>query len=503
MKRLLLFLLGVIPLLSNAQFPVQSSPGGFPVKVVNRTLPFYDGKLQSLFPTMTAPPTITIGKTTTSTVDASKVNGAVTVSVYDPRIQLTHGDFTNTETGLAKAPAYITLSDNSKTGGLAGVRFSTDAPAFEICFKETNGGRFNILVDGQFAYRNEQIRFTNSGNRRYVKVDFGTNVVSYSRPDAGISVVSGGTGYALGDIITMNGGTNNATGVPITLVVTQISGGAITNASILNKGAYTTLPTGNLTQVSTDGAGTGFSMVANFFARNHSTKKHRNIEILYTGGVSVFGVVTTSADIVESYKTNPLSPRIIFVGDSQSAGTYFDYPGSQMGYRIAQKLGMTDNVIISAQGGTGWNKDNGTSLRWSSSQRVADLISYQGDIYVFIGSQNDTNDGALVTSITTTLNTLRAALPNAYFIGIGNVAGNSTALANSIESGFLAANGQNRTRFINNLVPNQWINNANANNYWIVTGDANHYAQPGIDFFADLSANAISNALSEMIKNDL
>lgn len=484
-------------------FPVTVTEDGFPVSLTNKVLPLYDGRMRNLFSVMSTPPTLTMGKTTQATVDTNKSNGAVTVSVHDPRIQLTHGTFANTETDLAKAPAYITLSDNSKIGGLAGIRFATDAPAFELCFKETNGGRFNILIDGQFAYRSEQIRFANSGNRRYLKVDFGADVVTYSRPDTGVSITAGGTGYALGDIITLNGGTGNAAGTPATVVVTQLSGSTVTNASMLNKGAYTTLPTGTFSQASTTGTGTGFTMTANLFARNHSTRKMRNIEVLYNGGNSFFGVVTTSQDTVTAYRTNPLSPKIVFVGDSQSAGTYYDYPGSQMGYRIGQKLGMTDNLIISAQGGTGWGKDNGTSLKWSDPRRIADFVSYQADIYVFIGSQNDTNNAELVSTITNTLNQIRAAVPNAYFIGIGNVAGNNADLANSIQAGFLAANRQNRVRFINNLVPNEWVNNANANNLWIVTGDSAHYAQEGIDLFADIAANYISNALADMLKDQL
>lgn len=484
-------------------FPVEIvDSNGFPVNVINKAVPLYDGRIRNLFPTMASPPTITIGKTTTSAVDATKINGAVTVSSYDSRIQLTHSIFENADTDLSKAASDITLSTGSKVSAFAGARFATDAPAFEVCFHETNGVRMNILVDGEFAYRSEQIRFANSGNRRYIKFDFGTNVTTYSKSDASVGITAGGSGYVVGDIITLNGGTNSAGGTPCTIVVAQVSGGAVTIASVLNKGAYTTLPTGTFSQTSTTGTGTGFQCTAQFFGRNHSTKKMRNIEILYNGG-RFFGVVTTADDVVLPYKINQLSPKLVIVGDSQNAGTYYDYAGSQMGYRIAQRLGMTDKLVISAQGGTGWNQDNGTALKWSSSQRINDLIAHQGDIYLFIGSQNDTANPTLTTVVTSTLNQLRNVLPNAYFIGVGPVIGNSEPITAAIKNGFLAANKQDRTVFIDNVTTNPWFTTAKFNTYWTETSDTAHLNQDGVNAFADIVSNHVSETLVNMIKTQL
>lgn len=69
-----------------------------------------------------------------------------------------------------------------------------------------------------------------------------------------IGVTTGGTNYAVNDLITLSGGTG--VDVRTQLLVTGIgAGGAVTAVNIMHTGQYTTAPSG--TQLSTTGAGTG------------------------------------------------------------------------------------------------------------------------------------------------------------------------------------------------------------------------------------------------------
>jgi len=466
------------------------------------------GELQKLMPSLQTPIALSITKgtnATTSTVDPTKVNGAVTVSIFDPRLTLTHTIGVPADSNASIKPSDITLSDGSKTSALAGLRFATDAPAFELCFHETNATRIGIVVDGELL-RTEKVRFANSGNRRYVRFDFGTDVVTYGKADTSIGISSGGTGHVVGDVITMNGGTNGVSGTPCSFVVAQIgTNGAATIVVVLDKGAYSALPTGNLTQVSSTGTGTGLVVTSMFFNKQHSTRKMRNIEVLWTGAGRCFGIVTGSTDVIQAHRGNIMSAKLVVQGDSLNSLTYGDYVGGHLGYIIAQKLGMSDNVVISAQGGTGWNKDNGAALRWSSPQRIADLLAHQGDLYLFMGSQNDLagNDQerqALTASVTDTLNQIRAANPNVFLVGIGPILQNNASISDAIKAGFQAANDQKRTIYIDN-VGEAWMSTTINNANWTNSHDTAHYGQTGTESIAHVSANRVMHEVAGLIRN--
>lgn len=68
------------------------------------------------------------------------------------------------------------------------------------------------------------------------------------------SVAAGGSGYVVGDLITLAGGTSTIAAV---LEVTTVSAGAVTGARIENAGVYSSAPSDPVGQASTDGSGTG------------------------------------------------------------------------------------------------------------------------------------------------------------------------------------------------------------------------------------------------------
>jgi subtilisin-like proprotein convertase family protein len=74
------------------------------------------------------------------------------------------------------------------------------------------------------------------------------------------TVQFGGTGYTVGDVLTVNGGLLTVGGTPTSLLVSSVgANGAITGASVVNAGSYVTLPTNFLSVIGGTGQGALFS----------------------------------------------------------------------------------------------------------------------------------------------------------------------------------------------------------------------------------------------------
>jgi len=457
---------------------------------------------QPRFATMTSPPTITLGGNS-STVNGSKVNGNTTFTVQDLAMQNLGATFTD---GIAaggyvkREPTHITSTTGVKTGSSAPirVRFMTSEPEIDFCFNDAQFSQFNLVIDGEYAYRYKALTMTNTGNYRYTKVSFGADVITYEKTQTSFGSIVGGSGHAVGDVITLDGGSGAAGGTPCSVTVTSVSAGAVTNVDIKFAGSYTSIPTGTFTQTATTGSGTGFTCGASFFNPVHSTKKMRTWELIYSAPAVFLGIVTPTTAQILPYLANTKTPKLAVIGDSITIGTYLAYGGSHIGCTMAQKLGLWDNLIISGAGGTGWNQANGTAAAWSHANRIADFISYDSDIYLFVGSQNDTAGAALQTAIQTVLNAILAAKPRALIVGIGNILGDSTALCTSIEGGFALASDQTRVRFINNHSPQKWILSTDTT-AWVVNGDTLHLSQAGQDRFAEIAAERVYQAIASMI----
>lgn len=82
------------------------------------------------------------------------------------------------------------------------------------------------------------------------------SVTSYNRFNTNYTLVTGGTGYVVGDIITVGGGS----GTPAQLLVTSVGpGGVITGTQIWYGGNYITAPTGSVSSVTIATSGSGYS----------------------------------------------------------------------------------------------------------------------------------------------------------------------------------------------------------------------------------------------------
>lgn len=86
-------------------------------------------------------------------------------------------------------------------------------------------------------------------------------------PDDGITVLNGGRGYAVNDIITIVGGSypSPSTATPLKLQVTTVGiGGVVQTVSVVSSGQYTDLPIASGAATTSSGVGTGFSCSINF-----------------------------------------------------------------------------------------------------------------------------------------------------------------------------------------------------------------------------------------------
>ena len=114
----------------------------------------------------------------------------------------------------------------------------------------------------------------------------GTGIFRNNNPTATVS--STGSGYSVGDILTLNGGTSTA---PATVYVLSVgSGGSIISSVLLGMGSYTAAPTGTLTV--TGGSGTGATYTS---ANLLTTSKFAGLAInnTSTAGVTISSLGTT------------------------------------------------------------------------------------------------------------------------------------------------------------------------------------------------------------------
>ena len=104
------------------------------------------------------------------------------------------------------------------------------------------------------------------------------------------TIVGGGSGYAVGDVVVLNGGT----GSPAVFSVTTISGGAVTGLSIQNPGSYASVLSGTLTTTArSPSGGSGLtmsvSMSQSYVLWQHETGKDQ--------------IYLTQVDAINSYFT--------------------------------------------------------------------------------------------------------------------------------------------------------------------------------------------------------
>lgn len=449
---------------------------------------------------MASPPTVTM-QGASSTVNASTSGN---VSHRFDNAALTHignaviNDGTNRGVGSS-----ITFADDSKSASNSPIRtrFRTDAPAFEACFRGTQFAQIGLISEDEYGTRDfRKVVFPNDGNPHYVKFDFGTNTRTYRL--AQINKNAGGSGYVVGDQITLAGGTFSTAAV---VTVIQVSSGAISAIEVSNPGAYSVSAT-TFTQASTTGAGTGATFNAPVWSAQFTQRKMRRIELIWHGsGQKFYGINVDSQSTVLPYPVNALMPKFAFIGDSITNGTYLDYPGAHIGLSIAQHLGVADRAEINAIGGTGWATVNTTITpngpAWNDARRVADFIALDADVYVWWGSQNDASAGssAVTAAVQSVVSQVKAAVPKSLHVGLGPIVVSGAPgddLSAAVAAGFAALNPS--WALYTNSVAEQWLSGTGkitgetttGNKDFYLSSDGAHPAQPGQDYLATIAAGA-------------
>jgi hypothetical protein len=99
-------------------------------------------------------------------------------------------------------------------------------------------------------------------------VDLSNATMGYWRL-ASVTVNSGGTGYTVGDVLTVSGGTVLTNGPATSFVVTAAPGGVISTMAVINTGIYTTPPVTTYTTLTvTGGTGSGANIAGQYSANS-------------------------------------------------------------------------------------------------------------------------------------------------------------------------------------------------------------------------------------------
>lgn len=460
--------------------------------------------------TMSSPPTVT-HQGNASTINANG-NGACS-HAWD-NSKLTHIGARLVSLGGSPSravPKNVTYGDGSRDASTTPnrIRFITDAPAVEACFRHESTGVAIVgaICDGEFVGRDTFSAYNVAALANYKKFDFGADTMG--RGLRQVQKNAGGSGYANSEIITLAGGT--FTTAAKVRVIGQ-SGGVITGVEVVDPGIYSVLPS-TFTQGSTTGSGTGATFSSPIWTQTHTTRKMRRWEIIWQGDLSVYGINIDSRSVLLPYPEPTWKPKLVGIGDSQTAGKYLDYAGGHMMFNLAQRLGLADRMEINALASTGWLKDasGGNYLKWSDSRRIADFIESAGDIYVWFGSQNDSG---LVTAdvqaaVTAAVSGVLAGRPNSYHIGFGPVVmsdgSTATTLSAAIGAGFVAAD-PTRCIYVDNISEAWLFGTGDASSdpgtgnraFW-QSSDSTHIGQAGNDFLAAILAVRVWDAINQMV----
>lgn len=175
-----------------------------------------------------------------------------------------------------------------------------------------------------------------------------------------ITLNSGGSGYAIGDTITLTGGTFTQA---VVLTVATLSGSAVATFTTSNAGTYTVLPSNPVAQGSTSGSGTG----ANF---NITAYGVRTTAYTITGAGSGYveqPTITFSSGSATAYATVGSGTIIRSLGSTSTQSLDFYTPASLINsipvFRIRDNAGtgyfmmynQNGSAALVAQGGTNDN----------------------------------------------------------------------------------------------------------------------------------------------------
>jgi len=153
------------------------------------------------------------------------------------------------------------------------------------------------------------------------------------------TVSAGGTGYTVGDVLTVTGGTLFS-GTPATVTVATLSGSAVATVTITNAGAYTALPSNPVSITGGTGSGAAFTL-------GWGVNSTYNITNAGSGYVEQ-PTLTFSSGSATAYATVGSIPTIKTLGSALSFAT----PSGEI-FRLVDAAVTSANYLSLEQGGGG------------------------------------------------------------------------------------------------------------------------------------------------------
>lgn len=205
------------------------------------------------------------------------------------------------------------------------------------------------------------------------------------------SVAAGGTGYVVGEIITLTGGTFS---IAAQVEVLTLSGSAVATARIFNQGIYTVDPTDAVAQGSTSGSGSGATFNLTFAANGWTTQvdttwsgSERQVVLLGSGsgsdsiyvgwrtysgtgyqGLELHGMTGYNASL--NFNEQPgISPGFHDGGTTAlQAGAYLPCSSSAISYYI--NINPSRIILVAISGTTRFNAYLGWGNRFGTSSEI-------------------------------------------------------------------------------------------------------------------------------------
>jgi hypothetical protein len=174
------------------------------------------------------------------------------------------------------------------------------------------------------------------------------------------TITSGGTGYAVGNVLTLVGGTGTAT----TLNVTAVSSGVITAVTTASNGSYTVVPTNPISVTGGAGSGATFTttlwgIISAITIGNAGSGYIEQPTITFSGGGgslasanAIVGSIPTVKSIGSAISFVTPSGEQLRVSDAVTAGQYISIARGGANTQKITAFGTANLAIQSTGGGT-------------------------------------------------------------------------------------------------------------------------------------------------------
>lgn len=498
LKRLL-WLAGLLASVQAAAVPPVPSSQGLAIQansaVNNPTrmwaLNYHGALLSDPLTVMASPPTVTIG-TAGSSSTISGTQFGISGSLSSSMSYFGHWAVAAQDGNFVAPDRYNNRVSFMWSGG---TKFDV-----RISRGTTTQSGISVLIDGQVltktpfdqAYSGFTAKDVSLSARHWLLVNFGANTVTYSAVQ--VTPPSGGLGYALGDTITLTGGTCST--FPVLRVI-GLNVTAVNNATVVTPGSCTVLPANNVAQGSTSGIGTGATFVMEW-TRNQSSLKPHRVDLIFDHTVYFGGVtIETGATIAPAPPSS--SPKLVIAGDSITEYKQADYAGGGWSHQVARMLGLYERFVNYGTSGRGYISSTAFSLDLAGiCAEAPDLLAVALGVNDF---SNGVNTATLTSTVTSNLNTLESCLPKTRIVVVGPWVDTSGTYTAAIAAGVAAAQDQARLRFIDYHALGFY---SNTSPYSITLGNLGadvHPSQAGMNMISQTIADPIGRAFQTMILN--